>query len=66
MNSPPKIGWLLVGVGTNLASMVIVGFLLGYAFDAWLDSRPWLMFIFGCLGFVGGILRAHKLLSKWG
>lgn len=66
MKTPPQMGWLLVGVGSHLAAMVVVGFVLGYALDFWLETRPLLMFIFGCLGFVGGILKAHKMLSRWG
>ncbi len=66
MKTPPQMGWLLVGVGSHLAAMVVVGFVLGYALDAWLETRPLLMFIFGCLGFVGGILKAHQMLSRWG
>lgn len=65
MKSPPQMGLLLVGVGTHMAAMVIVGFALGYALDVWLGSEPWLMLALGCMGFVGGILKAHKMLSRW-
>ncbi len=54
---------LLVGVGTHLAAMVITGFALGFALDVWLDTRPLLMLLLGALGFVGGIIKAHRLLS---
>ena len=54
---------VLIGVGTHLAAMVIAGFLLGLVLDTWLETQPVFMMIFGCLGFVGGILKAHKLLS---
>lgn len=55
---------LLIGVGTHLAAMVIAGFLLGYGADAWLDTRPVFMLLLGGLGLVGGILKAHRLLSR--
>lgn len=58
--------WLLVGVGTQLTSMIAAGFLLGYGLDVWINTRPIFMLIFGGLGFVGGLLKAYKLLSRLG
>ena len=58
-------GWLLAGVGTHLAAATVTGFLLGYFLDGWLGTRPWLMLLLGGLGFLGGVLRAHRLLSRW-
>jgi len=46
-----------------LTSMVITGALLGYALDAWLDTRPLGMLALGTLGFVGGMLKVYKMLS---
>lgn len=66
MNQPRKTGLMLIGVGTILSSMVIAGFLLGYAVDKWLDSQPIFILLFGGLGFVGGILKVYTLLSKTG
>lgn len=63
MNGTKGTGLALVGVGTLLTSMVLAGFLLGYGLDNWLDTPPFFMFILGCLGFVGGIIRVYKLLS---
>lgn len=44
--------------------MIIAGFLVGYAFDHVFGTTP--LFLLGCgvLGFVGGILKIHKLLSN--
>ena len=64
MNKPSGSGLLLIGSGTMLTSMVVSGFLLGYLTDRWLDSRPIFMLLFGGLGFVGGILKVYKLLSR--
>jgi len=57
-------GLALIGAGTILTSMALAGLLLGYVLDNWLDTLPIFMFVFGCLGFVGGILKLHKLLSE--
>lgn len=53
---------LLVGVGSMLTSIVVSGFLLGYAVDVWIDTRPIFMLLLGGLGFVGGFLKVYKLL----
>jgi ATP synthase protein I len=63
-NKPQSGGWVLVGVGTMLTSMVVAGFMLGYGVDRWLDSLPIFMILFGGLGMVGGILKVYKLLSR--
>ena len=53
-----------VGSGTILTSMIAAGFLLGYATDYWLGTLPVFMLLFGGLGFLGGIIRLRKLLSR--
>lgn len=60
----PALNFLLIGAGSMFTSMVIAGFLVGYFFDELFDTKP--LFLLGCgvLGFVGGILKVHKLLSK--
>ena len=63
---PKNVAWVLIGVGTQLAAMVITGFALGYFTDAWLGTKPIFMFLFGCLGFIGGILKAYKLMIRLG
>lgn len=64
MKQPPKTGLLLIGVGTMLTSMVVAGFLLGYAVDTWADTRPVFMLLLGALGLIGGFLKVYKLLSR--
>ncbi len=64
MKGKPGAGLLWVSAGSMLTSMIAAGFLLGYGVDLWLDSRPLFMLLFGGLGFVGGILKVHRLLSR--
>lgn len=64
MEKPQARGLLLVGVGTMLTSMVVAGFLLGYAVDTWADTRPVFMLLLGALGLVGGFLKVFKLLTR--
>lgn len=66
MKQPERPGLLLIGVGTMLTSMVVAGFLLGYAVDVWADTRPIFMLVFGALGLVGGFLKVYRLLMHSG
>ena len=36
---------------------VFLGGLVGYYLDRWLHTGPWLMVLFGCFGFAGGIIE---------
>ena len=66
MSKSGRISPLMLGVGTMLTSMVVSGFLLGYLTDRWLDTSPLFMLSLGALGFIGGMLKVYKLLSKPG
>ncbi|PYU14098.1 MAG: hypothetical protein DMG37_08465 [Acidobacteria bacterium] len=44
----------------TFVAAVVVGGLIGYFLDQWLHTGPWLMILFGCLGFAGGILEILK------
>ena len=35
---PPKPNIAMIGVGTIFTSMVLSGFIIGYALDVWLDT----------------------------
>lgn len=58
-------GLLLIGVGTHLTAMIAAGFILGYGFDQLIGTTPLFMILFGILGFVGGILKAYKMLIRF-
>ncbi|MBI1195609.1 MAG: hypothetical protein GC138_07175 [Gammaproteobacteria bacterium] len=64
MANIPAEKLVFIGVGTMLTSMIISGFLLGYFTDMWLDTRPFFMLVFGCLGMIGGFLKVYRLLSR--
>ncbi|MDH5299756.1 MAG: AtpZ/AtpI family protein [Gammaproteobacteria bacterium] len=57
------INLLAGGVSSLLGSMVIAGFLLGYATDYWLDTTPLFFLLFGLLGLIGGAQKVMKVLS---
>ncbi len=63
MNKAKGPGLLLISVGSLLTSMVVAGFLLGYGVDVLLDTQPVFLLSFGLLGFIGGILKAYKILT---
>lgn len=66
MNQPENGRLLLIGVGTMLTSMVVAGFLLGYAVDTWADTKPVFMLLLGGLGLVGGFIKTYQLLVRSG
>lgn len=53
---------LQVGVGTMVSSMSIAGFMLGYFTDSYFGTVPLFLLLFGFLGVLGGIMKAHQLL----
>jgi len=44
----------------TFVAVVVVGGLIGYFLDQWLHTAPWLMIVFGGLGFAGGILEIAR------
>lgn len=59
----PKLRLLHVGAGNMFASMILSGFIIGYFVDQWLDKTPIFMIVLGVLGFVGGMIRVHEMVS---
>jgi ATP synthase protein I len=60
----PVLNFLLLSAGSIFTSMIVAGFLVGYALDQLFDTTP--IFLLGCalLGFIGGIQKVHKLTSR--
>ena len=46
----------------TLVGAVVFGGLIGYFVDKWLHTSPWLMIVFGGLGFVAGIREVIRRL----
>jgi ATP synthase protein I len=47
-----------------LVAAIAVGGLIGYALDSWLHTKPYLMLVFGFLGFFGGLRDMLRRASK--
>ncbi|WP_024852126.1 AtpZ/AtpI family protein [Hydrogenovibrio kuenenii] len=60
----PALNFLLMSAGSVFTSMIVAGFLVGYFFDQLFNTTPLFLLSCGVLGFIGGILKIHKLLSK--
>jgi F0F1-type ATP synthase assembly protein I len=39
----------------TMVGTVVVGGFIGYLLDKWLHISPWLMVVFGAVGFIGGV-----------
>jgi Uncharacterized protein conserved in bacteria len=46
----------------TMVGAVFFGGLLGYLLDRWLHTEPWLMFVFGALGFFAGVREVIRRL----
>jgi ATP synthase protein I len=46
----------------TLVGAVVFGGLLGYFLDKWLHTTPWLLVVFGGLGFVAGVREVIRRL----
>ena len=47
-----------------LVAAIIVGGLIGYFLDGWLHTKPYLMLVFGFLGFFGGLRDMLRRVAK--
>jgi F0F1-type ATP synthase assembly protein I len=47
-----------------LVGAIVVGGFFGYLLDGWLHTKPYLMLVFGLLGFFGGLRDMLRRLSK--
>jgi len=48
----------------TLVGAVLFGGLVGFLLDRWLHTRPWLMFVFGALGFFAGVREVIRRLPS--
>lgn len=60
----PALNFLLLGAGSMFTSMIVAGFIVGYAIDWFLGTTPLFMLGCGLLGFIGGTMKVQKLLEK--
>ena len=63
---PKNPNVMLIGVGSVLTSMMVSGLLLGFLVDWYFATTPLFMLALGALGFVGGLLKAFKMLTHPG
>jgi ATP synthase protein I len=49
-----------------LVAAVVVGGLLGFFLDRWLHTKPWLLILFGGIGFYAGVRDVLRRLSGSG
>ena len=54
---------LVLRVGVELVSAVIVGLAIGWGLDAWLGTRPLFLILFVFLGGVAGIVDVWRLVA---
>lgn len=60
----PAVNFLLLSAGSIFTSMIVAGFLVGYAFDQLFETTPIFLLLCGLLGFIGGMQKVMKLSSR--
>ena len=68
-NSDKKTSLLGVAfkMSTELVAAVLVGSIIGFIFDSWFGTKPWLILLFFFVGVIAGIMnviRSAKKLQK--
>lgn len=60
----PAANYLMLSAGSIFTSMIVAGFLVGYALDEVFDTRP--IFMLGCalMGFIGGIQKVIRVTQR--
>jgi len=70
---PPRSGkqlglWAQIGfyssLGFILPAGAVAGYIMGWALDDWLRTRPVFAVIFGFLGAAGGLIEVLRLLTR--
>jgi ATP synthase protein I len=51
-------------VGTDFAAALVVGVVLGYWIDRWLDTKPFGIILFLFLGFGAGFMNIYRAQTK--
>ncbi len=65
-NLPGSAMGLAFRVGVELVAGVAVGVAIGYGFDYWLGTKPWLMIVFFFLGAAGGMMNVYRAATGQG
>lgn len=55
---------LAMAVGTTISSTIAGGVILGYLFDRWLGTNPWLSVVGLCVGTIGAFVSMIRLLKR--
>ena len=51
-------------MGLEVGLSVVVGFLIGTWLDEWLETAPWLLFIFGIAGIIAGYRSMFRMVKR--
>ncbi|MCY4310680.1 MAG: AtpZ/AtpI family protein [Rhodospirillaceae bacterium] len=57
---------LALRIGTELVAGLVVGVVIGLAFDWWLGTKPWFMIVFFFLGAAAGIVNVFRTVNGLG
>jgi len=53
-----------VRLGSEFIAAVLVGAVIGYLADQWLNTRPWIMLVMLMVGFAAGIVNVTRSVAE--
>lgn len=53
-----------VRLGSEFIAAILVGTVIGYLLDQWLNTRPWIMLVMLLVGFAAGILNVTRAVAE--
>ena len=66
-NSKSSLLGIAFKMSTELVAAVLVGTIIGFIFDSWFGTKPWLILTFFFVGVIAGVLnviRSAKNMQK--
>ena len=51
-------------LATEMAAALVVGGVIGWFLDSWLDTKPWLLLLFLVLGLTAGMMNAYRVAMR--
>jgi ATP synthase protein I len=51
-------------IGVEFVSGTVVGLLIGWGIDSWLDTTPWFLLLFVILGFAAGVMNVYRVINN--
>ena len=64
--NPPELrsGWKYTAAGYDMVVSTLLGALIGYLLDKWLNTAPWMLVIWFILGSTAGFFSVYRRMQE--